>query len=223
MVVNRWDQAEANIRQEACGDDLADQQLSLQAYASRLIGGDAALVQHGGGNTSCKLTRKDLFGRDVPVLHIKGSGCDLAQITPEKMPAVRLDRLLELRSLARLGDAEMVNTLRLNMLDAGGPTPSVEILLHAFLPHEFVNHTHATAMLALANLPDAAAVTRDGRRRRRHPRIPEGGVPPWPGRLAGTKPAPGPVPGLALGSAPRRVAPQSAPVPALAEPARRWH
>src|SRR5262249_45553767 len=39
----------------------------------------------------------------------------------------------------------------------GAPNPSVETLLHAFLPHKFVDHTHATAVLSLADQPDAAA------------------------------------------------------------------
>jgi rhamnose utilization protein RhaD (predicted bifunctional aldolase and dehydrogenase)/NAD(P)-dependent dehydrogenase (short-subunit alcohol dehydrogenase family) len=36
----------------------------------------------------------------------------------------------------------------------------VEALLHAFLPHTFVDHTHSSALLALADQPDAAAVCR---------------------------------------------------------------
>src|SRR6266851_3030066 len=41
-------------------------------------------------------------------------------------------------------------------IDPGAPNPSVETLLHAFLPHKFVDHTHATAVLSLADQPDAA-------------------------------------------------------------------
>ncbi|HHI69749.1 MAG TPA: bifunctional aldolase/short-chain dehydrogenase, partial [Rhodobacteraceae bacterium] len=155
MVANRWDEAEAKKLAAEVGADPADQDLAVQAYASRLLGADMALVQHGGGNTSCKVVRKDLFGNDVKVLHVKGSGHDLAQITPAGMPAVRLEPLLALRALDGLSDEDMVNTVRCNMLDASGPNPSVEILLHAYLPHAFIDHTHATAMLAIADLPDA--------------------------------------------------------------------
>ncbi len=161
MVANRWNDKEANKYRVHAGDDLADQALAVQAYASRLLGADQALVQHGGGNTSCKVTRKDLFGADIPVLHIKGSGHDLALIQPAEMPAVRLQPLLALRTLGGLSDVDMVNTVRCNMLDASGPTPSVEILLHAYLPHAFINHTHATAMLAIADLPNAAEVVQE--------------------------------------------------------------
>ena len=37
----------------------------------------------------------------------------------------------------------MVNAQRTRMLDASAPNPSVETLLHAFLPHKFIDHSHA--------------------------------------------------------------------------------
>jgi len=158
MVANLWNRAEADKWAAAAGTEAADQQLALQVYASRLIGSDPDLVLHGGGNTSCKVGRRDLFGNDIRVLHVKGSGQDLAHVDAPGMPGVRLDPLLDLRALNRLSDEDMINMMRCNMLDTSGPTPSVETLLHAYLPHGFINHTHATAMLALADLPDAAAV-----------------------------------------------------------------
>ena len=39
-------------------------------------------------------------------------------------------------------DEQMVNELRLALLDAAAPTPSVETLLHAALPGKFIDHTH---------------------------------------------------------------------------------
>ena len=45
---------------------------------------------------------------------------------------------------------------RANLIDPGAPNPSVETLLHAFLPHKYVDHTHSTAVLAIADQPDAA-------------------------------------------------------------------
>ncbi len=161
MTQNLWNEAEVTKLINAAGKAAADQTLAAQIYASRLIGGNPALVQHGGGNTSCKVVRKDLFGRDTSTLHVKGSGADLAFIDAHGMPGVHLEPLLKLRILERLADADMVNVVRRNMLDTTGPNPSVETLLHAFLPHNFINHTHATAMLALANLPDAEAVTQE--------------------------------------------------------------
>lgn len=161
MVANNWNVEDAAQSVLLAGEALADQQLAAQVYASRLIGSDPALVQHGGGNTSCKVVRKGLFDNDIQVLHIKGSGHDLAQIDAAGMPGVRLAPLLALRDLGHLSDADMVNTVRGNLMDSSAPNPSVEILLHAYLPHAFINHTHATAMLALADLPDAEAVVQE--------------------------------------------------------------
>ena len=55
----------------------------------------------------------------------------------------------------------MVNVQRANLLDSSAPNPSVETLLHAFLPHKFVDHTHATPFLILANLPNAEEVCKE--------------------------------------------------------------
>ena len=88
----------------------------------------------------------------------RGSGWDLGTIEAPGLPAVKLAPLLELRSLDALSDEEMVNVQRANLVDSASPNPSVETLLHAFLPHKFVDHTHATPFLALANLPHAGEV-----------------------------------------------------------------
>src|SRR5207302_10339526 len=60
-----------------------------------------------------------------------------------------------------LSDEEMVNQLRTHLFDANAPNPSVETLLHAFLPHAFIDHTHADAILALTNQPDARTLIRE--------------------------------------------------------------
>jgi rhamnose utilization protein RhaD (predicted bifunctional aldolase and dehydrogenase) len=135
--------------------------LALRVYSSRIIGADPDLVMHGGGNTSVKTERKDLFGVMQKVLHVKGSGWDLDTLEAAGLPGVRLEPLLDMRKLDALSDEDMVNMQRSNLLDSAAPNPSVETLLHAFLPHTFVDHTHATAFLALANLPDAEAAIRE--------------------------------------------------------------
>ena len=134
----------------------ASEDLALRTYSARLLGADSTLVLHGGGNTSVKTTERDLFGDEVRVLRIKGSGWDLARIEPPGHPAVRLEPLLRLRALDRLSDEDMVGFQRANLLDAAAPNPSVEALLHAFIPETFIDHTHSTAVLALADQPDAA-------------------------------------------------------------------
>jgi len=135
--------------------------LALRTYTTRLLGGDSRLVLHGGGNTSVKTRMKDVLGEDVEVLCIKGSGWDMGSIEPQGLPAVRLAPLRKLRTLLKLSDEDMVNFQRVNLLDASAPNPSVETLLHAFLPHKFVDHTHANAVLALTNQPDGEKLARE--------------------------------------------------------------
>src|SRR5450631_1035127 len=123
--------------------------LAMRTYTARLLGRVPELVIHGGGNTSAKDTVTDRHGRSIDVLYIKGSGWDLGTIEPAGHPAVRLAPLRELRSIATLSDEDMVRELRCALLDPSAPTPSVETLLHAFLPAKFIDHTHADAVLAL--------------------------------------------------------------------------
>ena len=152
------DAAAAVARYAARG---VSEDLALRVYTSRLLGGDARLVLHGGGNTSVKTTMADMMGDSADVLCVKGSGWDLADIEPSGLPAVRLAPLRRLAARARLGDEEMVDLQRLNLLDPRAPNPSVETLLHAFLPHKFVDHTHADAVLVLTDQPDGEAICRE--------------------------------------------------------------
>jgi rhamnose utilization protein RhaD (predicted bifunctional aldolase and dehydrogenase)/NAD(P)-dependent dehydrogenase (short-subunit alcohol dehydrogenase family) len=85
----------------------------------------------------------------------------LAKIEPAGHPAVRIAPLLELRRLRALSDEDMVNVQRQNLLDSTAPNPSVETLLHAFLPHRFIDHTHSVAVCALADQPNAEALARE--------------------------------------------------------------
>ena len=135
--------------------------LAMRVYTSRLIGAESDLVMHGGGNTSVKVLEEDLLGDRVEALCIKGSGWDLDSIEPQGFPAIDLGWLRRLRKLEALSDEEMVNQLRTHLLDAKAPNPSVETLLHAFLPHTFIDHTHADAVLALTNQPDGAGLIRE--------------------------------------------------------------
>jgi rhamnose utilization protein RhaD (predicted bifunctional aldolase and dehydrogenase)/NAD(P)-dependent dehydrogenase (short-subunit alcohol dehydrogenase family) len=129
-------------------------ELDLRVYSSRLLGRDKTLVLHGGGNTSVKVVQKNLFGEDENVLYIKGSGWDLETIEAAGFAPVQLDYLLRLAQLDTLPDTQMVNQLATHMLKSSAPAPSVETILHACLPHKFVDHTHADAVLAITNAPD---------------------------------------------------------------------
>lgn len=161
MTANLWTDAEAKTFMAEAGADPLARELALRVFTSRLIGRDPDLVMHGGGNTSLKSKAVDVFGEEVDVLHIKGSGWDLEVIEARGLPAVRMAPLMRLRSLPALSDEAMVNVQRLNLLDPMAPNPSVETLLHAWIPHKYVDHTHATAFLVLANLPEVAAATRE--------------------------------------------------------------
>lgn len=161
MIVNSYDKTEAKNWREGAGNLLADQDLAERVYTSRLIGRNPDLLMHGGGNTSVKVERTNLFGNVENVLHVKGSGWDLDIIEAPGLPGVWLNPLLKLRNLNRMSDEDMVNMQRSNLLDSSSPNPSVETLLHAFLPHKFVDHTHATPFLILANLPNAEDICKE--------------------------------------------------------------
>jgi rhamnose utilization protein RhaD (predicted bifunctional aldolase and dehydrogenase)/NAD(P)-dependent dehydrogenase (short-subunit alcohol dehydrogenase family) len=123
--------------------------LALRVYSTRLLGGDPKLVLHGGGNTSLKAKTRDLSGEELDVLYVKGSGADMGVIEPAGFPAVRLEPLRALRARKELGDADMARVQRAYLIDPQAPSPSVEMLLHAFMPAKFIDHTHATAVLSL--------------------------------------------------------------------------
>ncbi|HEV7409857.1 MAG TPA: bifunctional aldolase/short-chain dehydrogenase [Bradyrhizobium sp.] len=154
-----WNDNDAGVAvaaYENLGRDLA-----LRVYTTRLLGQDPRLVLHGGGNTSVKTRIADLNGDAVDVLCVKGSGWDMGLIEPAGLPAVRLAPLKKLRSRENLSDEEMVRLQRANLIDPAAPNPSVEALLHAFIPHKFVDHTHSTAVLALTDQPDGEALCRE--------------------------------------------------------------
>ena len=161
MRKNNWNDDAARTAIESTSVSEADRDLDLRVYSSRLIGSDPDLVMHGGGNTSVKVKRTDLFGSVGRVLHVKGSGWDLDTLQAPGLPGVWLDPLLELRQLDDLSDEDMVNVQRSLLLSQSSPNPSVETLLHGFLPFKYVDHTHATAFLMLANLDDPSQAIRD--------------------------------------------------------------
>jgi rhamnose utilization protein RhaD (predicted bifunctional aldolase and dehydrogenase)/NAD(P)-dependent dehydrogenase (short-subunit alcohol dehydrogenase family) len=149
-------QAIASHAAQGIGADLA-----LRVYTTRLLGGEPKLVLHGGGNTSVKTRMADVTGQPLDVLCVKGSGWDMGTIEAPGLPAVRLAPLRELQGLQALSDEDMVNVQRANLLDSKAPNPSVETLLHAFLPHKFIDHTHSNAVLALTDQPDGAGLAAD--------------------------------------------------------------
>src|SRR5579859_6453620 len=150
---NRWNDEEA-------ARYAADGALGLRVYTSRLLGSDPSLVLHGGGNTSVKVREHNVLGDEEDILYVKGSGWDLATIEASGFAPVRLSRLLGLAKLDTLADTRMASELKSNMTDASAPAPSVEAILHAILPHTFVDHTHADALIALTNTPHGLEMAR---------------------------------------------------------------
>lgn len=149
---NLWDAAEA----AKCQSDL-----ELRVYTSRLLGRDATLVLHGGGNTSVKVRESNAVGEEEEILYVKGSGWDLETIEVNGFTPVRMAHLLKLARLETLSDPQMVNELATHVTRAGAPAPSVETILHAVIPHKFVDHTHADALLAITNTEDGEARIRE--------------------------------------------------------------
>ena len=142
-----WNDSEA----AACKGDLGQ-----RVYASRLLGRDPSLVLHGGGNTSVKIRERNVLGEEEDILYVKGSGQDLAVIEEAGFAPVRLERLRKLIRLESLPDAELIDELKSHTVRAGAPAPSVETFLHALVPHRFVDHTHADALLAVSSAEGGA-------------------------------------------------------------------
>jgi rhamnulose-1-phosphate aldolase/alcohol dehydrogenase len=140
---DRWEDAQAS--------GLAT--LESLVYRSNLLGADRALANEGGGNTSAKGVVRDHVGRETNVLWVKGSGTDLASITAAGFAALRLDEILPLRDRDEMDDAAMVSYLLRCALGPDQPRPSIETLLHAFVPAPHVDHTHPDAVIALTSAP----------------------------------------------------------------------
>ncbi|MBQ9353676.1 bifunctional aldolase/short-chain dehydrogenase [Phyllobacterium sp.] len=156
---NLWNDKEAEDMVAVYAAKGINRDLALRTYTTRLLGSVPQLVLHGGGNTSVKTTVKDLIGDEWDVLCVKGSGWDMGVIEPAGLPAVKVAPLLKARKLSKLSDEDMVTLQRANLIDPASPNPSVEALLHAFIPHKFVDHTHSTAILAIADQAESRALS----------------------------------------------------------------
>ncbi|HTE84326.1 MAG TPA: bifunctional rhamnulose-1-phosphate aldolase/short-chain dehydrogenase [Dehalococcoidia bacterium] len=142
------------------GDAAGLNELELLVYLSRLVGDDSSLVVWGGGNTSVKVEEKDFRGRPTAVLRVKGSGSDLKAVGASDFTGVRMDDVLPLEERGEMTDEEMVDYLARTIMDPGSPRPSIETLLHAFVPARWVLHSHADAVVALSNTGNGAEILR---------------------------------------------------------------
>jgi rhamnulose-1-phosphate aldolase/alcohol dehydrogenase len=129
-------------------------ELDALVYRSNLLASDRAIVNFGGGNTSVKTREQDHAGRETTVLWVKGSGSDLATIVPGGFTGLRLDEIRPLAERDAMSDEEMVAYLARCQLDPAMPRPSIETLLHAFVPHPHVDHTHPDSIGAIVGTVD---------------------------------------------------------------------
>ena len=155
---NNWKNTEANNYIKKYKEKNISKDLALRIYTTQLLGKNNKLVLHGGGNTSLKTTAKNIFNEKIDVMHVKGSGWDMGSIDYPGLPAVELKPLLKSKNLSSLNDFDMVNLQRKSLLDSKSPNPSVETLLHAFLPFKYIDHTHANAILSLIDQPNDVAI-----------------------------------------------------------------
>lgn len=140
---------------------LSSSTLAQLVARSRKLGADRSICNWGGGNTSAKADERDFRGRPARVLWVKGSGSDLATCTESSFTGLFLDDLLPLLEREQMSDREMVDYLAHCFLEPGRPRPSIETLLHAFLPFPHIDHTHADATNFFACAADGEQLARD--------------------------------------------------------------
>ncbi|MBV6340778.1 bifunctional aldolase/short-chain dehydrogenase [Candidatus Magnetobacterium casense] len=149
-MINRWSAKKPDNHKVPPADDLAQ-----RVHSGRLIGLERRLVLHGGGNTSVKTTHTDILGQQIPVIYVKASGADMATAGPEGYVGLRLEYLQRLSVLQAMSDQQMINEIRTQMLDYRCPNPSLETLMHVFIPFKYIDHTHPDAILTLTNQTNA--------------------------------------------------------------------
>lgn len=154
LLGNLWDDATAAAMSEP--DRLV--------YRSTLLGSDKRVTNYGGGNTSSKIMEVDpLTGDKVEVLWVKGSGGDVGTIKRDGFSTLYMDKLRALKSLYRGSDHEdeMVGYLPHATFNLNPRAASIDTPLHAYVPHDFVDHMHPDALIAIAAAVDSKALTQE--------------------------------------------------------------
>jgi rhamnose utilization protein RhaD (predicted bifunctional aldolase and dehydrogenase)/NAD(P)-dependent dehydrogenase (short-subunit alcohol dehydrogenase family) len=157
---NRWSDDKAAQFVEKYGKQWG-MDLAIGLYLASLIGAEEKLVLHGGGNSSVKTIHTNLLGERLNAIYVKASGYNMAFIEPNGYTGLDLDYLKKLRALLELSDEEMVNEFRTHALNARAATPSIETLVHVFIPSKFVDHTHPDAILGLTNQLEGEKIVRE--------------------------------------------------------------
>ena len=136
-------------------------ELDQLVYQSRRIGSEPSLVLWGGGNTSLKTTENDFRGLECRVLRVKGSGTDMKSIQRQGFPGVLLEHVLALLERENMSDEDMGDYLNHCLVEPNAPRPSIETLLHAFIPQTSIVHSHADAILSITNTNHAKSLLSD--------------------------------------------------------------
>ena len=142
-LVDRWDDEAA----AGLGD------AELLRYRSNLLGSDLRITNFGGGNTSAKVVETDpLTGEPANVLWVKGSGGDLASASLDGFASLYLDKLsaLESRYQGLEHDDAMPGYFPHCTFNLNPRASSIDTPLHAFIPHQHIDHMHADALIAIA-------------------------------------------------------------------------
>lgn len=148
MVNNLWEKH----------SELVENSVEELTYRSNIIGSDRAVCNWGGGNTSLKTTAQNFKGETVEIMWVKGSGSDLATMQKENFTALNLQDMKILANRERMSDEEMVKYLEHCMIDKNNPRPSIETLLHAFLPYKHVDHTHPDSIISICCAPNGREI-----------------------------------------------------------------
>src|SRR5438445_9539036 len=124
------------------GNNSTSTTLAQLVARSRKLGADRSICNWGGGNTSAKADEVDFRGRRARILWVKGSGSDLASVTEASFTGLYMADVLPLLDRERMSDSEMVDYLAHCFYEPGRPRPSIQTLLHGFLPfpHDVITH-----------------------------------------------------------------------------------
>jgi rhamnose utilization protein RhaD (predicted bifunctional aldolase and dehydrogenase) len=136
-----------------------EKEILRQAYATTLLGADSGLTMHGGGNTSIKVNIIDEADKkEKRALYVKATGTPLNLFEPGYFVVMDLDFLEGLKSCGGLDDASMALEFKKRQLAKTDRLPSIESLMHAFIPAKIVDHSHPEALLKIANRVNGAAL-----------------------------------------------------------------
>jgi rhamnulose-1-phosphate aldolase/alcohol dehydrogenase len=154
VPVSRWDDSHAASLSPA----------ELLLYRSNLLGSDLTVTNFGGGNTSAKLSERDLLtGETAEVLWVKGSGGDIGSMKLDGFATLYQDKLLGLEAhyAGPDDDDKMVGYLPHCTFNLNSRAASIDTPLHSLLPFTHVDHVHPDAIIALAASSGGEAATRE--------------------------------------------------------------